>query len=156
MKLTIFDRSAYFKGLLLLIKKDNVVSEGENKLMIKIGQTLGFDTSFIESAINELMENEFLTDDVPVFSDKSIAESFILDGLKVSFSDNDFSAEELEHLTSIATQNGIDKEWFMELIAKYLKHSDTLNNNEFLFVNKYLGNEKTETVDIKTSSSKAS
>lgn len=150
MKLTIFDRSAYFKGLLLLIKKDNVVSEGENRLIIKIGQTLGFDKSFIESAVQELMENEFLTDDIPVFSDKSIAESFILDGLKVSFSDNDFSAEELEHLTSIAKQNKIDKEWFMILIARYLKHSETLNNNDFLFVNKYLNDEKTETMDLAT------
>lgn len=156
MKLTIFDRSAYFKGLLLLIKKDNVVSEGENILMIKIGQTLGFDKSFIESAVQELMENEFLTDDVPVFSHKSIAESFILDGLKLSFSDNDFSAEELEHLTSIAKQNGIDKDWFMILIARYLKHSDTLNNNEFLFVTKYLNDEKTDSVDITASPSTAS
>ena len=149
MKLTMLDRSTYFKGLLLLIKADNLVTEGENELMTKIGQTLGFEKSFIERAISELIENEFLTNDIPIFSHKSIAESFILDGLKVAFSDDEFSAEELEHLTNIATQNGIDKEWLMLLIAKYLKHSDTLNTNEFLFVNKYLKDEKVETVDIK-------
>ncbi len=143
------DRSTYFKGLLLLIKADNLVTEGENELMTKIGQTLGFEKSFIERAISELIENEFLTNDIPIFSHKSIAESFILDGLKVAFSDDEFSAEELEHLTNIATQNGIDKEWLMLLIAKYLKHSDTLNTNEFLFVNKYLKDEEVETVDIK-------
>ncbi len=138
MKLTIRDRSTYFKGLLLLIKKDNKVSEGEDILMTKIGETLGFEKQFIKGAIKELMENEFLTDDIPLFSDQSIAESFILDGLKVAFSDNEFSAEELEHLTNIATQNGIDKEWLMYLISNYLKYSDTLNTNEFLFVTKYL------------------
>ncbi len=143
------DRSTYFKGLLLLIKADNLVTEGEYKLMTKIGQTLGFEKSFIERAINDLIENEFITNDVPVFSQKSIAESFILDGLKVAFSDNEFSAEELEHLTNIATKNGIDREWLMLLISKYLKHSDTLNTNEFLFVNKYLKDEQEETVDIK-------
>ncbi len=149
MKLTMLDRSTYFKGLLLLIKADNLVTEGEYKLMTKIGQTLGFEKSFIERAINDLIENEFITNDVPVFSQKSIAESFILDGLKVAFSDNEFSAEELEHLTNIATKNGIDREWLMLLISKYLKHSDTLNTNEFLFVNKYLKDEQEETVDIK-------
>ena len=149
MKLTMLDRSTYFKGLLLLIKADNLVTEGENELMTKIGQTLGFEKTFIERAISELIENKFLTNDIPIFSHKSIAESFILDGLKVAFSDDEFSAEELEHLTNIATQNGIDKEWLMLLIAKYLKHSDTLNTNEFLFVNKYLKDEEVETVDIK-------
>ncbi len=148
MKLTMLDRSTYFKGLLLLIKSDNKVTEGENDLMTKIGQTLGFEKSFIENSISDLMENDFLTNNIPIFSHKSIAESFILDGLKVAFSDNEFSAEELEHLTNIATQNGIDKEWLMLLIAKYLKHSETLNSNDFLFVNKYLKNEKAEAEDI--------
>lgn len=150
MKLTLLDRSAYFKGLLLLIKRDNHITESEKILMSKIGQTLGFDKSFIEGAVKELMENEFLTDDIQSFSDRFIAESFILDGLKVAFSDNEFSAEELEHLTKIAFQNGIDREWLMLLIAKYIKHSDDLNNNEFLFVTKYLKDEKIETVDIKS------
>ncbi|MBU0474814.1 MAG: TerB family tellurite resistance protein [Bacteroidetes bacterium] len=150
MKLTLLDRSAYFKGLLLLIKRDNQITEGEKKLMTKIGQTLGFDKSFIESAVKELLENEFITDYIQSFSDRSIAESFILDGLKVAFADNEFSAEELEHLTKIASQNGIDREWLMLLIAKYIKHSDDLNTSEFLFVTKYLKDEKIEAVDIKS------
>lgn len=150
MKLTLLDRSSYFKGLLLLIKRDNVINENEKSLMIKIGKTLGFDKSFTEGAVKELMENEFLTDDVPTFSDRFIAESFILDGLKVAFSDNNLSAEELEHLTKIANQNGIDKEWFMLIISKYIKHSDDLNTNEFLFVTKYINDDKSTTMDIKS------
>jgi len=150
MKLTLIDRSSYFKGLLLLIKRDNLISENEKNIMVKIGKTLGFDKSFIEDAIKELMENKFITDDVPTFSNKFIAESFILDGLKVAFSDDEFTAEELEHLSKIANQNGIDKEWLMLLISKYIKHSEDLNTNEFLFVTKYLKDEKSETVDIKS------
>ena len=96
------------------------------------------------------MENEFITDEIPVFSDRFIAESFILDGLKVAFSDNEFSAEELEHLSNIAYQNGIDKEWLMLLISKYIKNSDELNTNDFLFVTEYLKNEKSEKVDLKS------
>jgi len=150
MKLTLLDRSSYFKGLLLLIKRDNIINENERNLMIKIGKTLGFDKSFTEGAVKELMENEFLTDDIPTFSDRFIAESFILDGLKVAFSDNNLSEPELEHLTKIADQNGIDKEWFMLIISKYIKHSEILNTNEFLFVTKYLNDEKSTTMDNKS------
>ena len=142
MKLTILDRSIYFKGLLLLIKRDNIIAEEEKLLMTKIGRALGFDESFIKGAINDLLENEYLTDDVPQFSQRAFAESFILDGLKLAFSDNEFSAEELEHLTNIATKNGIDKEWLMMLIAKYIKHSENLNSNELLFVSKYIKDEE--------------
>ncbi len=144
------DRSTYFKGLLLLIKRDNIVTSEEKLLMIKIGKTLGFEKIFIESSINNLLDNVFLTDDVPIFSNKLFAESFILDGLKVAFSDNEFSAEELEHLTDIATKNGIDREWLMTLIAKYIQHYETPSTNEFLFVTKYLYDKKNSTVDIKT------
>ncbi len=150
MKLTMMDRSSYFKGLLLLIKRDNVVTSEEKTLMIKIGKTLGFEKIFIESSISNLLENDFITNDVPVFSNRSFAESFILDGLKVAFSDDEFAAEELEHLTEIADKNGIDREWLMMLIAKYIQHSETLNTNEFLFVTKYLNDEKNSTVDIKS------
>jgi len=149
MKLTMLDRSIYFKGLLLLIKRDNIITSEEKELMMKIGLTLGFEESFIESSINDLLDNEYITDDVPVFSNRLFAESFILDGLKVAFSDNEFSVEELEHLTNIATKNGIDREWLMMLIAKYIQHSETLNTNEFLFVKKYLNDTTTEPVDIK-------
>lgn len=150
MKLTMMDRSTYFKGLLLLIKRDNIVTSEEKLLMIKIGKTLGFEKIFIESSINNLLDNVFLTDDVPIFSNKLFAESFILDGLKVAFSDNEFSAEELEHLTEIATKNGIDREWLMMLIAKYIQHFEVPSTNEFLFVTKYLNDKKNSTVDIKT------
>jgi hypothetical protein len=148
MKLSMLDRSTYFKGLLLLIKRDNNIAEAEKLLMTKIGSTLRFDEAFITGAVIELLENEYLTNDIPQFSQRAFAESFILDGLKMAFSDNEFSAEELEHLTNIATKNGIDKEWLMMLIAKYIKHSEDLNSNEFLFVSKYLNDEEITTLDI--------
>jgi len=150
MKLTMMDRSTYFKALLLLIKRDNIVTSEEKMLMTKIGKTLGFEKIFIESSINNLLENEFLTNDIPIFSNRLFAQSFILDGLKVAFSDDEFSAEELEHLVEIATKNGINREWLMELISKYIQHSETFDTDEFLFVTKYLNDNKNETMDIKT------
>ncbi len=78
MKLTIRDRSTYFKGLLLLIKKDNKVSVGEDIIMTKIGETLGFEKLFIKGAIKELMENEFLTDEIPLFPTSQLPKALYL------------------------------------------------------------------------------
>lgn len=148
MKLTMLDRSSYLKGLLLLVKTDNVVAEGEKKLMLRIGQALGFEKTFVEHAINELIENKFLTNDIPKFSHRSFAESFILDGLRVAFSDDDFSAEETQYLENIADQNGINHEWLMVLFSSYKKYSKELDANDSLFVTKYLHDELEEVMNV--------
>jgi len=138
MKIDFYERSKYFKGLLLLIKKDAVIQEAEQKLIQKVGKILSFEKDFIQSSIDNLLENQYLIEDIPKFSSKVIAESFLLDGLKLSFSDNDFSPEEIEYLTEVAKQNGLDSEWFSSMLKSYLSHFDTLNDNSFLFLEKYL------------------
>ena len=138
MQIDFREKSRYFKGLLLLIKRDKVIDETERQLMQKVGKTLGFEREFIQSSIDNLLENKYIIDDIPKFSSKIIAESFMLDGLKLSFSDNDFSTEEIEYLTEVAEQNGLDTEWFSSLLKSYLSHFETLNDNSFLFIENYL------------------
>ena len=138
MKIDFRERSTYFKGLLLLIKQDKVIEEAERGLMQKVGKTLGFEREFIQSSIDNLLANQYITDDIPKFSSKVIAESFLLDGLKLAFSDNDFSPDEIEYLSKIAEQNGLDSEWFSSLLKSYLTHFETLNDNSFLFIENYL------------------
>ena len=138
MQIDFYEKSTYFKGLLLLIKKDNVIEEPERKLMQKVGKILSFEKDFIKNSIDNLLENQYITDEIPKFTNKVIAESFLLDGLKLSFSDNDFSPEEIEYLTKIAKQNELDSEWFSSLLKSYLSHFETLNDNSFLFIEKYL------------------
>ena len=138
MQIDFYEKSTYFKGLLLLIKKDKVIDESERKLMQKVGKILSFEKEFIQSSIDNLLENKYITDEIPKFTSKAIAESFLLDGLKLSFSDNDFSPEEIEYLTKIAKQNELDSEWFSSLLKSYLSHFETLNDNSFLFIEKYL------------------
>lgn len=138
MQIEFYEKSTYFKGLLLLIKKDKVIEEAERKLMQKVGKILGFEKEFIKNSIDNLLENQYITDDVPKFTSKIIAESFLLDGLKLSFSDNDFSMEEINYLSEVTKQNGLDSKWFSSLLKSYLSHFETLNDNNFLFIEKYL------------------
>lgn len=139
-------RSIYLKGLLLLIKRDKIIEEPEKKLMQDVGRILGFEKEFIQNSIDNLLENEFITEEIPVFTDKNIAESFLLDGLKLSFSDNDFAPEEIEYLTEVAKQNELEKDTFPSILQSYLSHFETLNDNDFLFIEKYLNEDKREFV----------
>jgi len=76
--------------------------------------------------MNELLENKYLGNEPPVFSQKQYAEAFLRDAIKVGFVDNDLSSEEFDWLQSIAVSNGLSNEWLKNELEDYLsgKHSD--------------------------------
>jgi hypothetical protein len=111
MNISVIDGSNYFKGLLLLIRRDNKISKYEHVLMTRIGKTLGFEEKFIENAINEILKNKHINTEPPVFSSRELAEKFLKDGLILAASDNNVHPHEEAWLFSIADKNEIDKEW---------------------------------------------
>jgi len=114
MKITVVDGSNYFRGLLLLIRKDRRITESEIRLMKRIGKTLGFEREFCDNAIEEIMENTYIVDTPPEFSTKELASKFIKDGLAIAFADDEVHPSEEEWLRSTAEKNGLDQEWFRE------------------------------------------
>jgi hypothetical protein len=114
------DRSNYVKGLLLLIGKDNKITDSERDFLQKIGATLSFDKKFIESAINELFENKYLGNEPPVFSRKQYAEAFLRDAIQLALIDNDLSSEEFGWLQSITVANDLANEWLENELEDYL------------------------------------
>jgi len=48
------DRSQYYKGLMLLIRKDREIHEEEKRIMMAIGETLSFDADFCVFRIQPL------------------------------------------------------------------------------------------------------
>ncbi|MBI5476682.1 MAG: TerB family tellurite resistance protein [Ignavibacteriales bacterium] len=115
MEITVIDRSNYFKGLLLLIRKDSQITESEIQLMKRIGKTLGFDPEFCENAIDEILENKYIVDMPPEFSSKELAIKFIKDGLAIAFSDNAVHPSEAEWLKAAAEKNDLDLSWFHQV-----------------------------------------
>ena len=114
MKITVLDASNYFKGLLLLIRKDREITDSEMQLMKRIGKTLGFEREFFNNAIQDILENKYIVDAPPEFSTKELAIKFIKDGLTIAFSDNEFHSSEKEWLQSTAEKNGLDLTWFRQ------------------------------------------
>lgn len=118
MKLNIRDRSNYLKGLLVLISKDKKISESEHNFIMNVGKTLGFDKEFCEEAIETLLENEYISQEPPQFSQREFAESFIEDGISVSLTDDDFDSLEISYLKSLAEENKIEEDWLKQRLSK--------------------------------------
>lgn len=115
MNISIVDGSNYFKGLLLLIRKDRQVSEPEIAIMRRVGKMLGFEKEFCDNAIRDILDNEYIEDSPPLFESKELAKKFVKDGLMISFSDHEecHPAEEA-WLWSVVAMNGLDEFWFQE------------------------------------------
>jgi hypothetical protein len=119
MKISVLDASNYFKGLLLLIRKDEMVTQPEIDLMKGVGKALGFEKEFCADAIREILDNRYIDDSPPRFSIKELAGRFVKDGLTLSFVDHEeIHPEEAEWLKAAAQKNGIASEDFLEEMRK--------------------------------------
>ncbi len=125
MEFTLLDKSNYLKGLLVVAKKDNQLTEPEKKIIRSIAVKLGFAKEFYEETLKGLMINKYIAEDPIKFSDAKIAESFISDGLMLAFSDYTNHEKELTWLKTTAVLNGINEEKFKEKINKFKESSNT-------------------------------
>jgi len=131
MDIPIIDKSNYLKGLLITAKKDNQLAESEKKIIKEISLKLGFASDFYEDIIKSLLNNKYIKDDPIIFSDKKIAESFLDDGLRLAFSDNRVTDNEINWLKSTAHANDISIKWFDEKLAQHKSSPGILLNTDF-------------------------
>jgi hypothetical protein len=124
MKINDRDKSSYLKGLLILAKRDKVLAESEQEIIKNIASRLGFSSDFYEYTLQNLIENEFLTEEPVQFSDQKIAESFIVDGFNLAHSDSHLDQREIDWLRETATENKIDFEWFNNKLEEFKSKPD--------------------------------
>lgn len=115
MRISLIDRSLYYKSLMLLIRKDHEIHDEEKKMMMHIGEMLGFDLKFCANTIAAIMENCNIIDSPPHFSETKIALHFIRDGLRLSAADGQIHDTELAWLQSVAESNGLSNIWAGEV-----------------------------------------
>jgi hypothetical protein len=114
------DRSLYFKGLMLLIRQDRVVGEEERALMMRIGRLFSFEKGFCQEVIDDILINEHVVDEPPIFSEPAIARCFVHDGLKLSLVDGQIHDKEWQWLISVAAKNHLDYSWCEAVFQKVL------------------------------------
>jgi uncharacterized tellurite resistance protein B-like protein len=128
MEMPQIDRSNYLKGLLITAKKDKQLTESEKKILKNISYKLGFSSDFYNEITENLLSNEYITEEPIKFSEKKIAQSFIEDGLKLALSDRELSDSELSWLMNTANVNDIEKKWVIE------KSKELKKNYSFLAI----------------------
>lgn len=119
MTIPLIDKSSYLRGLLVLAKKDNHLSESEKKIILDAGKRLGFSTDFCEEILITILENECICDEPIQFKNQAVAKSFIADGIKLSLSGKQITEEELNWLRKSAEVNNIGKRWFDKQVLNY-------------------------------------
>ena len=128
--LSVLDASRYLRGLLVLIRRDERISEMERNLVMRVGKSLGFEGAFCANAIHEILDNSFIDDSPPLFSTKDLAMAFIKDGITVACSDDEASDSEVQWLRSTAESNGISLWWFHQELANVVKTKDKIHGLE--------------------------
>lgn len=118
MNLTLLDRSNYYKGLLVLLRRDRSVDSRESHLMLQIGAILDFDRRFCESTINDLLSNRHITREPLIFSDERIRECFFRDALRLALVDGHLHLRELSWLRTVAHANNQSNQWLDALIRE--------------------------------------
>ncbi len=111
MKLTLREKSECFRGFLLLIAQDRLVSPEEKDLLRQIGKALDFDKRFCEEAMDDLLENAHIATQPPVFSRQEYAEAFLHDCIRIAGADKNIHPDELAWLNQIARANGFPASW---------------------------------------------
>jgi hypothetical protein len=117
----LLDRGNYYRGLLVLIRRDRIVDLGEREMMIQLGQSLDFDRRFCEAAIGDVLKNRHIKDEPMTFSDNKTAELFVRDALMLARVDGEIHTKELAWLKAVADANGLDDEWLNAEIQRLQK-----------------------------------
>lgn len=138
MNLTFLDKSSYLKGLLILIGKDKIIAKRERTLLTEVSDILGFDPEFCKDAINDLLENEYIIEEPPLFSDKEIAKAFIKDGIRIAFADKELHLYELNWLKSVSDRNKIEAGWGMKEFENYKSSSPNSSSNMHFEISKLI------------------
>jgi len=131
MKISLLDRSLYYKGLMILIRQDREIHEKEKKLMMSIGKKLGFERKFCAKTIDHILVNHYITDAPPRFSKAGVARSFLRDGLTLSAADGRIHEAEISWLATVAEKNGIGRLWDAELMKFQSAPPAGISDNQF-------------------------
>jgi hypothetical protein len=138
MTLSLLNRSNYYKGLLVLSRRDRIVDTREKDLLLQIGGILGFDRRFCEATIDELLLNTHLTREPVIFSDEHLRECFFRDALRVALVDGFLHPIELRWLRSVAHANNRSDQWLDDIIREYQEKAGTLDSSTPFEIQRYL------------------
>ena len=95
MTLNLADKNNYLIGMLVMIGKDRNIGNTNEKMIRLIADDMGLNHYFVDQSIEEIRGHKYIIEEPPEFSDREIAEAFIKDAIRFSFSDHAIHLYEL-------------------------------------------------------------
>lgn len=118
MLIPVKDRGKYLRGLLIMAKMDEVVSEMDRTIIINTAKHLGYSPDFYEGILNTLMRNEYIDNEPIMFDSTNLAKHFLIDAINLAGANKNLSHEEINWLKSTASMNLVDRNWFEERLRE--------------------------------------
>jgi hypothetical protein len=138
MKLSLLDRGNYYKGLLVLLRRDRIIDVREKELMLQVGKILDFDKRFCEAAIDDLLSNAHITREPVIFSDERIKECFFRDAVRLALVDECLHPLELSWLRTVAHANSLSDQWFDDIIQEFKEKDGEQTQSAPFEIQRYL------------------
>jgi hypothetical protein len=138
MKLSLLSRSSYYKGLLVLLRRDRVIDDREKELMLQIGKILDFDKRFCEATIDDLLSNAHITREPVIFSDECVKDCFFRDAVRLALVDECFHPMELSWLRTMAHANGRSEQWFDGIVQEFKEKNEKADQSAPFEIQRYL------------------
>ncbi len=138
MRLSLVDRSNYYRGLLVLTGRDRIIDPRERELMLHIGKMLDFEKRFCEATINDLLVNPHLMKEPVVFTSSPIAECFFWDAVRLALVDGEINPQELRWLRKVARANNHYDKWLDSIIDGFRERKSPPASPADLAIQRYL------------------
>ena len=138
MNLSLLNRSNYYKGLLVLLRRDRIIDAREKEFMLQMGKVLDFDRRFCEATIDDLLSNTHITRDPVIFSDERIKKCFFRDALRLAFADGYLHPMELRWIKTVARANNQSKQWLNAITREFKEKKVPLNRSASFEIQRYL------------------
>lgn len=131
IEIPLIDRSKYLKGLFITAKLDKQLEENEKIMLRTISDKLGFAKDFFDETIRSLLANKYISEDHLTFSSEKIAETFLLDAIKLACADGKITESEKKWLLKTAESNNINEDWIQKKIKSTLETPIKLSSSDF-------------------------
>jgi hypothetical protein len=138
MHLSLLNRSNYYKGLLVLLRRDRIIDARERDLLLQMGEILDFDRRFCEATIDGLLSNAHITREPVIFSDERIKECFFRDALRLALVDGYLHPMELCWLRTVAHANNQSDQWLDAMIRDSEEKTEAWNHSTPFEIQPYL------------------
>lgn len=126
VSISFVDKSNYYRGLLVLARRDQTIEPRERELVLQFGKILDFDWRFCEAAIDDVLKNRHVTEEPVTFADRETAERFLRDGIRLALVDEKIERREFSWLRAVAQANGLTEEWLDAEIRRFLQNGGSL------------------------------